>query len=308
MSASPSPPPTPALPPMSDMKKALLNVCQFLMAVGQTQAPGHGVDITQSFVQTVAQVQVPTAPDRLHAFIQQISAIPGNHLLVVLSGLNEEVRTYFQGQILELSESVKTEMPDVGESAIMLKLLIQQFLPAISGLPEEAVLGTLPSVRQNYGILDKVSQIIKPPEDMTPKLLELEKSKTAYAEARQQYDKLANRFAARGFDISNEKGDEIVIKSFTTKNSNSKIAVIILSVVVVVLIIAIIAVSVSLFKKKDGSSTNMNNGNVGVGVPSTSQGFNGPANYSFGGISGGVGGGGGTAAMFNFPSVFDDGI
>jgi hypothetical protein len=242
-------------------EKSLYDVVTFLIAVGQTPTPAKGADITDSFRETFAGVVLSKQdPERLHNYVQKLIAIPGEHVAAVLASLNPTTRKYFHRIILELSEGVKDAMPTFGESVSILRLLIVRMLPAAAFLPEEAEFGTQNAVQTNFGLCDRVAQIIRPDEG-NPKLQAMAKElqqaagtqdnyknlQDSYTELKDSFDGLTGRFKSHGFHLDAPEKDAVIITQWRQQYRATTVFLIIMLVIV---LIAVVVMAIMLYKKR----------------------------------------------------------
>ncbi len=246
---------------VSAYEKSLYDVVTFLIAVGQTPPPAKGADITDSFRETFAGVVLSKQdPERLHNFVQKLTTLPGEHVAAVLASLNPTTRKYFHRIILELSENVKDAMPHLGESVSVLRLLIVRLLPAAAFLPEEAEFGTQSAVQTNFGLCDRVAQLIRPDEG-NPKLQALVKElqqaagtqdnykslQDSYTELKDSFDGLTGRFKSHGFHLDAPEKDAVIITQWRQQYRATTVFLIIMLVIVVV---AAVVMAIMLYKKR----------------------------------------------------------
>jgi hypothetical protein len=243
-------------------EKSLYDVVTFLIAVGQTPPPANGADITDAFRETFAGVVLPKQdPERLHSFVQKLTSLPGEHVAAVLAGLNPTTRKYFHRIILELSESIKDAMPELGEGVSILRLLIVRLLPATAFLPEEAQFGTQSAVQANFGLCDRVAQLIRPDEG-NPKLQAMAKElqqhaagsqdnlknlQDTYTELKDSFDGMAGRFKSHGFHVDAPEKDAVIISQWRQQYRSTTVFLVIMLVIV---LIAVVVMAIMLYRKR----------------------------------------------------------
>lgn len=143
----------------------LRDVTRFLTAVAQT-APG------QDFRQVWSQVGSASTTDQMNGVIEQMYKLSPAHLASVLSSTDAPTRAYFHTQALRLAEGVHNDMTEFSQTAMVLRWLMMQGLPAIAHLPEEAVMGTTTELRRHYGAVDSACRVARP-DDTNPTCIQL---------------------------------------------------------------------------------------------------------------------------------------
>jgi len=236
--------------PLSRFEKSFSDVLKFLYAVGQTPAPASGTDITDSFRETFSKIAIPIDPEKLHAFVQQLTGMPGGHLAAILSAVNETTRQYFNKIVLQLSEDVRKSMPELGETVSILRLLMTRLLPAVAFLPEDSLFDTSATVGQNFSLTDRVAQMIRPDETnpkLTSQIQRTSEVTDAYTQIKRAHDALSSRMKTHGFDVEDESIDASIIQQWKSSN---KTTIIILGVIVAILLLAIIVLVVVVLRRK----------------------------------------------------------
>jgi hypothetical protein len=123
-----------------------------------------------TFADVWASTPTPKTVQELTAAVQRVYTMSPKQLMAVFGSLSDEYRQYFHAQCIELSESVKNDMPELSLAATLLRWVLQTALPNMQAFPEDSLLGTTVTVQKNYSSLDYTCKIARP-DDSNPEVI-----------------------------------------------------------------------------------------------------------------------------------------